>query len=133
MLFVFAFSTLCFANSCWAQENAIAKPTQMNFLYWLLKVSGAIGVLIFVLSIYFVAVAFQQSLELRMSVAAPPEVVEGATKLIEEKKPKELFLAEPTSRRRKPAKQNLALRTNKLIIYLVSQSAKKNWTIAKKN
>lgn len=92
VLLVFVLLTLFFADSSWAQqEHANAKPGEMSFLYWLLKVSGAIGVLIFILSIYFVAVAFQQSLELRMSVAAPPEVVEGATKFIEEKKPKELL------------------------------------------
>ncbi len=92
VLFVFALSTLCFSNSCWAQQaNGNSKPVEISFLFWLLKVSGAIGVLIFALSIYFVAVAFKQAFELRMSVAAPPEVVEGASKLIEEKKPKELL------------------------------------------
>ena len=89
---VFAWSTLCWADPCWAQQAiGNAPPKDINFLYWLMKVSGPIGILIFVLSVYFVAVAFKQAFELRMSVAAPPEVVEGVTKFIEEKKPKELL------------------------------------------
>ena len=92
ILFVFALSILCFVNPCWAQQaNESAKPGQMSFLYWLFKVSGSIGLFLFALSIYFVAVVFKQAFELRMSVAAPPEVVEGVAKLIEEKKTKELL------------------------------------------
>ena len=92
VVFVFAWSTLCWAEPCWAQQiNADAKPKQMNTLYWLLQVSGPIGILIFVLSIYFVAVAIKQAFVLRLSVAAPPEMVDAATKLIEEKKPKDLM------------------------------------------
>lgn len=92
LLFVVAWSILCCADPAWAQQsNGDAKPTQINFLYWLLKVSGPIGILIFALSIYFVAVAIKQSFELRLSVAAPPEMVEAATKLIEERKPKDLM------------------------------------------
>jgi biopolymer transport protein ExbB len=55
-----------------------------------MQVSGLIGVGLLALSIYFVAVAVKQFIELRMSVAAPPEIVEGVNQLIEEKKPKEL-------------------------------------------
>ena len=92
VLFVFAWLTLCWADPCMAQQaGADAKPKQVNFLYWLLQVSGPIGILIFALSIYFVAVAIKQAFELRLSVAAPPEMVDAATKLIEEKKPKELM------------------------------------------
>ncbi len=92
LLILFVWSTLCLADPCWAQQvNGEAKPKTISFLYWLLQVSGPIGILIFVLSIYFVAVAFKQAFELRLAVAAPPEVVDLATKLIEEKKPKELM------------------------------------------
>ncbi len=91
-LILFTWSTFCLADPCWAQqENGVGKPKTISFLYWLLQVSGPIGILIFALSIYFVAVAVKQALELRLTVAAPPEVVDLATKLIEEKKPKELM------------------------------------------
>ncbi len=91
-LILFVWSTLCVVDNCWAQQpNGVVKPKEISFLYWLLQVSGPIGILIFALSVYFVAVAFKQAFELRLSVAAPPEVVDLANKLIEEKKPKELM------------------------------------------
>ncbi len=62
-------------------------PQDTNMLLWLAKVSGPIGVVILVLSIYFVAVCVQQFLELRAEVAAPPEVVEACEKLIQEENP----------------------------------------------
>ncbi len=87
----FLWSTCVCAGTCSAQaEKTITTPSRVNFLYWLLEVSGPIGILIFALSIYFVAVAFKQAFELRLSVAAPPEIVDGVNQLIEEKKSKEL-------------------------------------------
>ncbi|MEQ1829533.1 MAG: MotA/TolQ/ExbB proton channel family protein [Pirellula sp.] len=71
--------------------NAPGKADQMNVLYWLFKVSGVIGIFIFALSVYFVAVSIKQSIELRMSIAAPPDIVEGAQKLIEQRKTKDLM------------------------------------------
>ncbi len=90
--FVFAWSILCMTDICWAQQGiAEAKPKEMSFLFWLLQVSGPIGILIFALSVYFAAVAFKQSFELRMAIAAPPDVIELTNKLIAEKKTKELI------------------------------------------
>ena len=88
---LFVWTVLCLADPCLAQEAAESKPKQVNTLLWLLHVSGPIGVLIFALSVYFVAVAFKQFMDLRLSVAAPPEVIELTTKLIEEKNPKGLM------------------------------------------
>ena len=88
---LFLISVLCCADPCSAQEAVAPKAKEGNFLVWLLQVSGPIGVFIFALSIYFVAVAFKQALELRMSVAAPPEVLQLASKLIEEKNAKGLM------------------------------------------
>ena len=88
---LFVLATCFLASSSLAQQpNAEAAPKTVNTLYWLLQVSGPIGIFIFGLSVYFVAVAFKQALELRMSVAAPPEMLEGVNQLIEEKKTKEL-------------------------------------------
>ena len=87
---MFVWTVLCLAEPCLAQEGE-SKPKQVNTLLWLLHVSGPIGVLIFALSVYFVAVAFKQFMDLRMSVAAPPEVLELTTKLIEEKNAKGLI------------------------------------------
>ena len=91
-LVLFAWTTAYWVDPCWAQQaNVDSKPQKINTLYWLMQVSGPIGVLIFFLSIYFVAVAVKQAIELRLSVAAPPETVDAATKLIEERKPKDLL------------------------------------------
>jgi biopolymer transport protein ExbB len=74
----------------WAQEAAAAAPAEaaepdtMGMLGWLIKVSGWIGLLILALSFYFVAVVVQQFLELRPSVAAPPEILEECDRLIQE-------------------------------------------------
>lgn len=88
---LFLWTTLCLVDPCWAQQvNGEGKPKEISFLYWLLQVSGPIGILIFALSVYFVAIAFKQAFELRMAVAAPPELIDLATKLIDEKKTKEL-------------------------------------------
>ena len=77
---LFTCTVLCCADPCWAQGAGAPKAKEGNFLGWLLQVSGPIGVFIFALSIYFAAVAFKQALELRMSVAAPPEVLQMASK-----------------------------------------------------
>lgn len=74
----------------WAQDGAAAAPAETapadapRMLSWLIKVSGWIGLIILALSFYFVAVVVQQFLELRESVAAPPEVLEECDRLIQE-------------------------------------------------
>ncbi len=73
-----------------AQEAAQQATTESNFLVWIVKVSGAIGIFIFGLSIYFVSVTIKQILELRLQVAAPPEVLATVDGLIEERRHKEL-------------------------------------------
>ncbi len=55
-----------------------------QMLGWLIKVSGLIGAFILCLSLYFVAVVVQQFLELRSTVAAPPEILEECDRLIQE-------------------------------------------------
>lgn len=61
-----------------------------SMLGWLIKVSGLIGLFIFLLSIYFIATVVKSILEIRLAVAAPPELVQASEKLIEEQNPKEL-------------------------------------------
>jgi biopolymer transport protein ExbB len=62
-----------------------------SLLWWIIKVSGVIGAFIFLLSFYFVAVVIQQFLELRQSVAAPPEILEECEKLISQKNIQQLY------------------------------------------
>lgn len=78
-------------SMAWGQEGAAAAapadatpPDAPRMLSWLIRVSGWIGLIILALSFYFVAVVVQQFLELRESVAAPPEVLEECDRLIQE-------------------------------------------------
>ena len=46
-----------------AQDNAPPQPIDdVNFLYWIAKVSGIIGLFLFLVSIYFVTVVIQNLL-----------------------------------------------------------------------
>lgn len=62
-------------------------PHDTNMLLWLAQVSGPIGLVILLMSFYFVAVCVSNFLELRSEVAAPPEVVEACERLIQEENP----------------------------------------------
>jgi biopolymer transport protein ExbB len=90
---VFVFAAGVDIEFIMAQElgNAAAsEPKKISFLSWLIQVSGLIGAFIFMLSVYFGAVAIRSFMQLRQSVAAPPEVVQGCEKLIESRNPREL-------------------------------------------
>jgi biopolymer transport protein ExbB len=60
-------------------------------LLWIIHVSGIIGAFIFLLSFYFVAVVIQQFLELRQSVAAPPEILEECERQIAARNIQQLY------------------------------------------
>ena len=85
---------VAFINCCpaLAQEGAAPQPVNdVNFLYWIAKVSGIIGLILFLVSIYFVTVVIQNFLVLRMSVAAPPEVISACQAAIENKNVNQLM------------------------------------------
>lgn len=76
-----------------AQEAANAdgkSPKSVSFLSWIIHVSGLIGAFIFMLSVYFGAVAIRSFMQLRPFVAAPPDIIAGCEKLIEARNPREL-------------------------------------------
>jgi biopolymer transport protein ExbB len=62
-----------------------------SMLWWIIEVSGVIGAFIFLLSFYFVSVVIQQFLELRQSVAAPPEILSECDRLIGERNFQQLY------------------------------------------
>ena len=62
-----------------------------SLLWWIIKVSGVIGIVIFLLSFYFVAVVIQQFLELRQTVAAPPEIIEECERLVGQRNIQQLY------------------------------------------
>lgn len=53
-----------------------------SMLLWLVRVSGAIGVVIFLLSIYFLKVVVMQFVELRQEYATPTEVLDECDKYL---------------------------------------------------
>jgi biopolymer transport protein ExbB len=63
--------------------GAAAEPEQKNFLMWIIEVSGLIGAVLLVLSIYFVATAVRMFMELRPEVFTPLEVLEEGEKLLQ--------------------------------------------------
>jgi biopolymer transport protein ExbB len=56
-----------------------------GFLSWLIRCSGFIGLVILLLSIYFVSTVGRLFWEMRMEVAAPPEIVSQAEGLLEQR------------------------------------------------
>jgi biopolymer transport protein ExbB len=72
--------------------KAGAAPHQSeSFLWWIIKTSGIIGAVIFLLSIYFVAVTVQQFLDLREKVAMPPELLAECDRLLEARNVQEMY------------------------------------------
>jgi biopolymer transport protein ExbB len=70
-----------------AKEPAKEKP----WLMWFLESSGLIGLLILILSIYFVATVCRQFWELRLPIAVPPETVGRCQELLQQKDFKGIF------------------------------------------
>jgi biopolymer transport protein ExbB len=82
---------LAFPATALAQEEGPPAEGGQNMLLWLIHTSGLIGGFIFLLSFYFVAVVVQQFLELRESVAAPPELLAECDRLLGERNIQELY------------------------------------------
>ncbi|HTN76473.1 MAG TPA: MotA/TolQ/ExbB proton channel family protein [Pirellulaceae bacterium] len=65
-------------------DEAAAVPHKSRF-WWFIHSSGVIGLFILILSIYFIATVIKLFIELKMSVAAPPEEVAMCEQLLAEK------------------------------------------------
>jgi len=85
---------LACSSFAYAQEGgeATSAPAQgENFLMWVARCSGIIGVVILLLSIYFVATVIRLFLEVREKVAAPPELIHACDELIQARDFRELY------------------------------------------
>jgi biopolymer transport protein ExbB len=60
-------------------------PEQRSKLMWILESSGSIGVVLLLLSMYFIATVGRLFVELRPQVVTPPEVVEECDSLLEKR------------------------------------------------
>jgi biopolymer transport protein ExbB len=68
-----------------AGEEKDEAPQQQSFLVWILKSSGIIGAGILLLSIYFVSTVGRLFWEMRIEVAAPPQLVQQCENLLEQR------------------------------------------------
>jgi biopolymer transport protein ExbB len=66
-------------------ESEAAPPPSKSVLVWLIETSGWIGAVLLVLSIYFVAKVVHLYYDLRMEVAAPPEILQQCETLLKAK------------------------------------------------
>ncbi|HVJ83112.1 MAG TPA: MotA/TolQ/ExbB proton channel family protein [Planctomycetia bacterium] len=60
-------------------------PKQENMLFWIARVSGVIGLVILLLSIYFVSTVIGLFMEFKQDVAMPPAIVKQADELLEKR------------------------------------------------
>lgn len=74
-----------------APSEATAPPRQKSMLRWAIEASGPIGVFLLGLSIYFTAVVIRLFMEVRLSEAVPPALVERLENAIKEKKFQEAY------------------------------------------
>jgi biopolymer transport protein ExbB len=72
-----------------ADEKPAGEPAKEahveNFLAWVIRCSGIIGVVILVLSIYFVSTVARLFWEMRIDVAAPPQKIAECENLLEQR------------------------------------------------
>jgi biopolymer transport protein ExbB len=68
-----------------------SKPLEKSRFWWFIESSGAIGAVILLLSIYFVSTVSRLFLEMRQSVAAPPELIVELMELLQKREFKEIF------------------------------------------
>jgi biopolymer transport protein ExbB len=64
-------------------DGDAAQPGEKNLLVWIVEVSGLIGLVLLLLSIYFVATVVRMFMELRPEVFTPLEVLEEGEKLLQ--------------------------------------------------
>jgi biopolymer transport protein ExbB len=74
-----------------APEKTAAPEKTESYFFWLIRVSGLIGLLILCLSIYFVATISRLFIEMRPVVAMPPEVIARCEALLEQRDFKSIF------------------------------------------
>ncbi|HWL09849.1 MAG TPA: MotA/TolQ/ExbB proton channel family protein [Planctomicrobium sp.] len=65
-----------------ADHEGAATGQHTSYLGWIIESSGWIGAVLLVISIYFVAKVFQQSMEIRIQNIAPPELIAECEELL---------------------------------------------------
>ncbi|MGO9113508.1 MAG: MotA/TolQ/ExbB proton channel family protein [Thermoguttaceae bacterium] len=77
-----------------AQESGTterAEAPQQSVFAWFIECSGFIGLIILILSVYFVALVARMFLDLRMQTAMPPEIIAQCEAMLEQRDFKGIF------------------------------------------
>ncbi len=74
-----------------ASTEGSAPPPRKTMLMWALEASGPIGIFLLCLSVYFTAMVIRFFLEIRLSEAVPPALVEKVETAIKERKFQEAY------------------------------------------
>lgn len=72
-------------------DQVAPKPEEKSRLWWFIESSGFIGLVILILSIYFVNTVIQLFLQMRQKVAAPPELTDELNELLAKREFKEIY------------------------------------------
>ncbi|MGD9720390.1 MAG: MotA/TolQ/ExbB proton channel family protein [Pirellulales bacterium] len=74
-----------------ARAGQVAPAPARSTVWWFIRTSGAIGLVLLILSIYFVATVTRLFLEMRQQVATPPELVADLMELLQRREFKEIY------------------------------------------
>jgi biopolymer transport protein ExbB len=74
-----------------AAEGGEEPKHQVSQIWWIIETSGAIGAVILILSMYFIATVARLFVELRPVVTSPPDVVDECDALLEKRDFKGIF------------------------------------------
>ena len=72
-------------------DQVEAPPQEESMIWWIIETSGLIGLVILILSIYFVSTVSRLFLEMRQKVATPPELVDELMELLQKREFKEIY------------------------------------------
>ncbi len=74
-----------------ARAGQVSPEPQESTVWWIIRTSGAIGIVILLLSIYFVATVTRLFLEMRPQIAAPPALVAELNEMLPRREFKPIF------------------------------------------
>ena len=89
------FASAAIQNRAVAQDAPAAQDTEpkpeKSRIWWVIEMSGLIGAVILVLSIYFVSTVGRLFVEMRPQVAAPPALIEELEDMLQKRQFKEVY------------------------------------------
>ena len=90
VLVIASFASIALAEDAAAPATPAAEAPMSTF-QWFIQCSGFIGLIILLLSVYFIATTARMFVELRMQTAMPPEVIAQCEAMLEQRDFKGIF------------------------------------------